>query len=95
MKSLLVTHFSLGSLNGKKGKIKFSSHVDTKSLTKSTAIISPKRPMALPKISTIKIRTKSEGSAASASAAPDPTWPTQRPQTKLTTPVVSPAPNMR
>ena len=35
-------------------------------------MISPKRPMALPKISMIKILTKSEGLAASARAAPDP-----------------------
>ena len=32
----------------------------------------PNRPMAEPKISTIRIRTNSEASAASASAAPEP-----------------------
>ena len=63
--------------------------------TKRTEIIRPKRPMAEPKISTIRILTKSEASAASARAAPEPTWPTHRPQTRLTTPVVRPAPNMR
>jgi len=36
-------------------------------------MMSPKRPMADPKISTIKIRTKRVGSAASDNAAPDPT----------------------
>ena len=35
-------------------------------------MINPKRPMALPKISIIKILTKSDGLAASARAAPDP-----------------------
>ena len=56
--------------------------------------MSPKRPMADPKISTMRILTKSVESAASARAAPDPTWPTQIPQKRLTRPVVSPAPNM-
>jgi hypothetical protein len=37
--------------------------------------MSPKRPTALPKISTIKIFTKREGLAASAKAAPDPAIP--------------------
>jgi len=36
------------------------------------AMINPKRPMALPKISMIKILTNREGLAASARAAPDP-----------------------
>jgi hypothetical protein len=38
-------------------------------------MIMPKRPMALAKISMIKILTKSAGFAASASAAPEPTTP--------------------
>ncbi len=63
-------------------------------LTMSTAMIRPKRPMALAKISTMRILTKRDGSAASARAAPDPTWPTQMPHTRLTRPVVRPAPNM-
>ena len=37
--------------------------------------MSPNRPMALPKISTMRILTKSAGLAASESAAPEPTWP--------------------
>ena len=58
------------------------------------AMISPKRPMALPKISMIKILTKSELLAASARAAPEPTIPTQTPHAKLLIPTVSPAPNI-
>lgn len=54
----------------------------------------PKRPMALPKISMIKIFTKSEGLAASARAAPEPTIPTAMPQNRLTRPTVRPAPKM-
>ena len=42
--------------------------------TSRTAMIKPKRPMALPKISTMRILTKSAGLAASERAAPDPTW---------------------
>ena len=72
-------------------------------------MIRPNRPMALPKISTMRILTKSAGLAASDRAAPEPTWPTpvysshysvqqtwptQRPHTRLTRPVVTPAPNM-
>jgi hypothetical protein len=34
----------------------------------------PKRPMALPKISMMRILTKREESAASARAAPEPTY---------------------
>lgn len=59
-----------------------------------TAMIKPKRPMALLKISTIKIFTKRLALAASARAAPDPTTPTERPQKKLQNPTVSPAPSM-
>ena len=36
-------------------------------------MIRPKRPIALPKISTMRIFTKSAGLAASDRAAPDPT----------------------
>ena len=63
-------------------------------VTRRTAIMSPNSPMALPKISTIRILTNRAGLAASESAAPDPTWPTQRPHTRLTRPVVTPAPNI-
>ena len=62
--------------------------------TRRTAIMRPKRPMALPKISTMRILTKSAGLAASERAAPDPTWPTQMPHTRLVRPVVIPAPNI-
>ena len=43
------------------------------SLTSRTAMMSPKSPMALPKISTMRILTKRVASAASARAAPEPT----------------------
>jgi len=56
--------------------------------------MTPNRPIALPKISTIRILTNRAGSCASASAAPDPTMPTQIPQNRLEKPTVSPAPNM-
>lgn len=55
-------------------------------------IIIPKSPIALAKISIIKIFTKSEGFAASAKAAADPTTPMARPQTKLLNPTVKPPP---
>lgn len=58
------------------------------------ATIRPNNPMALAKISTIRILTKSAGFAASARAAPDPTMPTAKPQAKLHKPTVSPAANM-
>ena len=79
-----------------KSKIKFflSDNYVQKKLTKRTAIINPKSPIALPKISTIKILTNNVESAASANAAPDPTWPTQRPHTRFTRPVVRPAANI-
>lgn len=57
-------------------------------------MMTPKRPMALPKISTMRILTKSEEFWASASAAPDPTIPTQTPQNRLENPTVRPAPNI-
>lgn len=46
-------------------------------------MIIPNSPIALPKISTIKILTKSAPLWASARAAPDPTTPTQTPQAKF------------
>ena len=57
-------------------------------------MIRPNRPIALPKISTMRILTKRAGLAASERAAPEPTWPTQMPHTRLVSPVVSPAPNI-
>lgn len=63
-------------------------------LTKNTPAIKPNNPIALPKISIIKILTKSEEFAASAIAAPDPTTPTQRPHTRFIMPTVSPEPNI-
>lgn len=58
------------------------------------ATMTPKRPMALPKISTMRIFTKRLGFCASAKAAPLPTMPTQTPQKRLDRPTVRPAPNM-
>ena len=73
-------------------------------------MISPNSPISLPNVSTIKILTNRTELAASDRAAPDPTYkkikfykleiatsstcPTQSPQTRLVTPVVTPAPNM-
>ena len=57
-------------------------------------MINPKRPIALPKISMMRILTKRELLAASASAAPDPTMPTHTPQARLLSPTVRPAPNI-
>lgn len=54
----------------------------------------PNKPMALPKISMIRILTKRELLAASAKAAPDPTMPTHMPHARLLKPTVSPAPNI-
>ena len=102
----LVSHLSLGCLGGKSCKIKTFF---TKTLTRSTAIMSPNRPMALPKISTMRILTNKTGLAASDRAAPDPTQklnyltdaiislltcPTQSPHTRFVTPVQTPAPNI-
>jgi len=56
--------------------------------------MTPNRPIALPKISTIRILTNRAGSWASARAAPDPTIPTHTPQNKFEKPTVRPAPNM-
>lgn len=54
----------------------------------------PKRPIALPKISMIRIFTNKEGFAASEIAAPDPTIPTQNPHTRFTNPTVIPDPKI-
>ena len=56
--------------------------------------ITPKRPIALPNISTIKILTNNDESCASAKAAPEPTMPTHKPQNRLDSPTVNPAPNI-
>lgn len=56
--------------------------------------MTPNSPMALPKISTIRILTKRLAFWASARAAPLPTMPTQTPQKRLHKPTVRPAPNM-
>ena len=56
--------------------------------------MTPKRPMALAKISTMRILTKSDASCASASAAPDPTMPTAMPQKRFEKPTVRPAANI-
>ena len=69
----LVSHLGLGGL---KEINKYKTRTNTR-LTSRTAMIKPKRPIALPKISTIRILTKSAGLAASERAAPDPTWKTK------------------
>lgn len=56
--------------------------------------ITPKRPRALPKISTIRILTKVDGVWASASAQPAPTTPTQIPQNRFERPTDKPAPKI-
>lgn len=56
--------------------------------------ITPNKPIAEPKISTIRILTKRVGLAASARAAPEPTTPTQTPQKRLQKPTVRPPPNI-
>ena len=58
------------------------------------ATMTPKRPMAEPKISMIRILTNRELFAASARAAPEPTIPTHIPQAKFVNPTVKPAANM-
>ena len=50
-----------------------TSFLMEKIITRRTAMMRPKRPIALPKISTMSILTKSAGLAASERAAPDPT----------------------
>lgn len=56
-------------------------------------IMTPKRPRALPKISTIRIFTKVEGVCASARAQPEPVTPTQTPQKRFERPTERPLPN--
>lgn len=56
--------------------------------------ITPNKPIALPKISTIKIFTNNAAFCASAKAAPLPIIPTQIPHDKLERPTVKPAPNI-
>merc|ERR1719399_2244357 len=55
--------------------------------------MTPKRPRALPKISTINIFTKSSGFCASPRAQPLPDTPTQMPQTRLDNPTERPTEN--
>ena len=50
----------------------------------------PKRPIMLPKTSTMRILMKRLGSAASARAAVDPVMPTQTPHRRLHAPTVRP-----
>ena len=57
------------------------------------ATITPYRPRALPKISTISIFMKVPCWAASVIAAPDPIIPTQIPHARLVKPEVRPAKN--
>ena len=57
-------------------------------------MIIPKRPIALAKISIIRILTNKAGFAASAKAAPEPTTPTAKPQTKFEKPTVNPPPKI-
>ena len=52
----------------------------------------PKSPSADPKISMINIFTKVDGVCASARAHPDPTTPTQMPQTRFEMPTERPVP---
>ena len=53
----------------------------------------PKRPMILPKTSTMRILTNRSGSAASARAAVEPAMPTEIPHSKLHAPTVRPPQN--
>ena len=65
-----IAHLGSGGL--KTVRIK-TSFLMEKIITRRTAMMRPKRPMALPKISIMSILTKSAGLAASERAAPDPT----------------------
>lgn len=56
-------------------------------------MMTPKRPRALPKISTMRIFTKVEGVWASARAHPEPVTPTHTPQNKFERPTERPEPN--
>lgn len=90
-------HFYFGRLNQiQNGSVPVKAISERKNLdlTIIMATISPNKPIALAKISTIRIFTKSTGLAASAKAAPEPTIPTAIPQTKLLNPTVRPAANM-
>ena len=68
-------------------------YLDSCELTWIIPTITPNKPMALPKISTIRIFTNNAAFWASAKAAPLPIIPTQIPHAKLENPTVSPAPN--
>ena len=56
-------------------------------------MMTPNRPSADPKISTIKILTKVDGVCASARAHPEPVTPTHTPQNRLDKPTERPEPN--
>jgi hypothetical protein len=53
-------------------------------------MITPYKPKALPKISTISILTKVDGVWACARAVLEPTTPTETPQTRFENPTISP-----
>ena len=79
---LLISHFDSWRLHNleKKNNYQIRYEIDELkyilySLTIKIPTMSPKRPTALPKISTIKILTKRAGLAASARAAPEPIFP--------------------
>ena len=55
-------------------------------------MMTPKRPRALPKISTIRIFTKVAGVWASAKAQPEPVTPTHTPQKRFDKPTERPEP---
>lgn len=59
-----------------------------------TPTITPNSPMALAKISIIRIRTKSCGRCASAIAQELPTAPTEIPQERFDRPTMRPTANM-
>lgn len=56
--------------------------------------MTPNRPRAEPKISTMRILTKVEGVWASAKAQPAPVTPTQIPQKRLERPTDNPEPKI-
>jgi hypothetical protein len=55
-------------------------------------MITPNKPRALPKISTMRILTKVDGVCASARAQPEPVTPTHTPQKRLERPTERPLP---
>ena len=57
-------------------------------------IMTPNRPRALPKISTMRIFTKVLGVCESARAHPLPVTPTHTPQKRFESPTEIPAPNI-